>query len=99
VEFYLNKSDCIQEVVVWGFEDEKTGDTVVQAEIFPDYSAIEEKFGKISGDELRRILKKEIDGINEHMPLYKRVKRFEIREEEFEKTTTRKIKRHTANHG
>lgn len=98
VEFYLNKSDYIQEVVVWGFDDEKTGDTVVQAEIFPDYPAVEEKYGKISEDELKRILKKEIDGINEHMPLYKRVKRFEIREEEFEKTTTRKIKRYTANH-
>lgn len=96
VEFYLNKSDYIQEVVVWGVDDEKTGDTVVQAEIFPDYPAIEEKLGRVSEEELKRILKKEIDGINEHMPLYKRVKRFEIREEEFEKTTTRKIKRYTA---
>jgi len=96
VEFYLNKSDYIKEVVVWGVDDEKSGDTVVQAEIFPDYEAVLEKFGKISDEELRRILKKEIDEINEHMPLYKRVKRFEIREEEFEKTTTKKIKRYTA---
>lgn len=96
VEFYLNKSEYINEVVVWGVEDEKTGDTVVQAEIFPDYSALEEKFGKVSEDELKRILKIEIDQINEHMPLYKRVKRFEIRKEEFEKTTTKKIKRYTA---
>jgi len=96
VEFYLNKSDYIKEVLVWGVDDEKTGDTVVQAEIFPDYEAVEEKFGKISEEELKRILKKEIDGINELMPLYKRVKRFEIREEEFEKTTTKKIKRYAA---
>jgi len=99
VELYLSKCEYIKEVVVWGVEDEKTGDTVVQAEIFPDDAAIEERFGKISEDELRRILKKEIDGINEHMPLYKRVKRFEIREAEFEKTTTKKIKRYTANRG
>ena len=96
VEFYLNKSDYIKEVVVWGVDDEKSGDTVVQAEIFPDYDAVFEKFGRVSDEELKRILKKEIDEINEHMPLYKRVKRFEIREEEFEKTTTKKIKRHTA---
>ncbi|HWQ78254.1 MAG TPA: AMP-binding protein [Anaerovoracaceae bacterium] len=97
VEFYLNKSDYIGEVVVWGLDDEKTGDTVVQAEIFPDYPALEEKFGRVPEDEeLRRILKKEIDRINELMPLYKRVKRFEIRKEEFEKTTTKKIKRHAA---
>lgn len=99
VEFYLNKSDYISEVVVWGLEDEKTGDTVVQAEIFPDYPAIEGKFGRVSEDELKRILKKEIDEINEHMPLYKRVKRFEIREEEFEKTTTKKIKRFASKRG
>ena len=35
-----------------------------------------------------------IDGVNENMPTYKRVKRFGIRETDFEKTTTRKIKRH-----
>lgn len=99
VEFYLNKSEYISEVVVWGVDDEKTGDTVVQAEIFPDYPTLEEKFGKVSEEELKRILKKEVDEINEHMPPYKRVKRFEIREEEFEKTTTKKIKRYTANRG
>lgn len=98
VEFYLNKSDYISEVVVWGLEDDKTGDTVVQAEIFPDYPVLESKFGKVSEEELKRILKKEIDEINENMPLYKRVKRFEIREEEFEKTTTKKIKRFAAKH-
>ena len=92
----MNKSDYIKEVVVWGLEDEKTGDAVVQAEIFPDYPVIEENFGRVSEDELKRILKKEIDEINENMPLYKRVKRFEIRESEFEKTTTKKIKRYTA---
>lgn len=99
VELYLNKSDFISEVLVWGFDDERSGDTVVQAEIFPDHPALEEKFGKVpEEEELRKILKKEIDRINEQMPLYKRVKRFEIRKEEFEKTTTKKIKRHAAKH-
>jgi long-chain acyl-CoA synthetase len=97
VEFYLNKSEFISEVVVWGLDDEKSGDTIVCADIFPDYPAVEAKFGKTSEAELKRLLKKEIDEINEHMPLYKRVKRFDIREEEFEKTTTKKIKRYTAN--
>jgi long-chain acyl-CoA synthetase len=96
VEFYLNKSNFISEVVVWGYDDERSGDTVIYAEIFPDYEAVESKYGKLQKDELKLILKKDIDVINEQMPLYKRVKRFEVREEEFEKTTTRKIKRHAA---
>ena len=80
VEFYLNKSDYIQEVVVWGTDDERSGDTVVCAEIFPDYGYVQEQHGKLSQEGLQKILKKVIDEVNENMPLYKRVKRFYIRE-------------------
>lgn len=97
VEFYLAKSDYIKEVIVWGLEDEKTGDTIVHAEIYPDFELIGEQKGKLTEEQLRKLLKKEIDEANENMPLYKRVKRFDIREEEFEKTTTKKIKRYTVN--
>jgi len=94
VELYLSKCEYIAEVVVRGLEDEKSGDTVVQAEIYPAYGVIEQQFGEIPAEEsLRRLIKKEIDRINEQMPLYKRVKRFTIRDQEFEKTTSKKIKR------
>lgn len=96
VEFYLNKSDYIKEVLVTGQEDEKTGETIIWAEILPDREAIEEKNGSLSQDELKKLLKKEIDAANDRMPLYKRVKRFKIRDTEFEKTTTKKIKRYAA---
>lgn len=98
VEFYLNKSNYISEVMVWGMDDEKSGDTIISADIYPDFAAIEEKHGKLSEEGIKKLLKTEIDLANENMPLYKRVKRFEIREEEFEKTTTKKIKRYTAKH-
>jgi len=32
--------------------------------------------------------------VNEDLPIYKKVTEFEIRDEEFPKTTTQKIKRH-----
>lgn len=98
VEFYLNKSDYIKEVIVWGLDNDETGDTHICAEIFPDYEVLEEEKGKLSEEGLRKLIKSEIDEINENMPLYKRVKRFELRDEEFEKTTTKKIKRFTANY-
>ncbi|QIB70423.1 AMP-binding protein [Aminipila butyrica] len=93
VEFYLTQSEFIQEALVHGVADEKSGDTVVKAEVYLDGEAIKEAAGNLSTAELRTFIKKEIDKINEEMPLYKRVKRFGIRETEFEKTTTRKIKR------
>lgn len=93
VEFYLTQNKFIQEVLVHGIVDEKSGDTVVKAEVYLDIDSITQQEGELSTDELRMFVKKEIDKINEQMPLYKRVKRFRIREKEFEKTTTRKIKR------
>ena len=63
------------------------------ANIFPDYEAIAEQKGSLGEAELRALLKSEIDRLNDLMPFYKRVKRFRIRETEFDKTTTRKIKR------
>lgn len=94
VEFYLGKSDFISETMVWGMDDEKTGETLVCAEIVPDYAVIEEKIGKLPPEELMRLMKRVVNEVNDQMPLYKRVKRFELRETEFEKTTTKKIKRY-----
>ena len=93
VEYYLMKSPYIEEVVVSGIDDEKSGDTIVTAEIFPSYSAVNDEIGEVSEDGLRDFIKIAVDEANDQMPLYKRVKRFTLRDEEFEKTTTKKIKR------
>lgn len=93
VEYYLQKSEYIAEVVVTGADDPKSGDVIVTAEIFPDLPKIEEDEGELSEEGLRAFIKTVIDEANDQMPLYKRVKRFHLRKEEFEKTTTRKIKR------
>ncbi len=94
IELYLNKNSLIKEVVVYGLNEED-GDTVICAEIVPDLESLEEEVGKVSEGELRRILQDIIHSTNELMAPYKRVKRFEIRDTEFEKTTTKKIKRHS----
>lgn len=94
VEFYMLKSPYIEEILVFGEEDKRTGDTIVSAEIYPEYNLIREELGEdVSDAGIRDFLKGIIDDINDQMPLYKRVKRFRLRWEEFEKTTTRKIKR------
>lgn len=98
VEFYLAKSEYISECVVYGVEEKETGETLVCADLFPDYPAIEESLGELGETELRKLLKEAIDKANGQMVPYKRVKRFDIRKTEFEKTATKKIKRHLAGH-
>jgi len=95
VEYYLTQSDYILEALVIGIDDEKSGDIVVKAVVHPDFETIAQEKGDLPVRELRELLKTEIDAANELMPLYKRVKRFDIRKTEFHKTTTRKIKRYT----
>jgi len=97
VEYYLLKSPLIEEVVVWG-KDEENGDTVLCADIFPDHAYLKENFAGADAEGIRRLLDKEVDVANAQMPSYKRVKRFDVREAEFEKTTTQKIKRHAVVH-
>jgi long-chain acyl-CoA synthetase len=99
IEHHLLKIPYVKEAMVWGREGERGGDVVVCADVFPDAAYVKEKHGKVlSAAELKQILKGEIDRLNEKAPPYKRIKRFALRDEEFEKTTTKKIKRHTVMH-
>jgi long-chain acyl-CoA synthetase len=99
LEYFLYKIPYIAEVMVWGADDERGGDVVICADIFPDFAYAEETHGgRIGRDELKRILKREIDRVNEKLPGYKRIKRFALRDNEFEKTTVKKIKRHVVVH-
>lgn len=92
VEYYLMKSPYIAEVIVTGEEPDE-GDLIVVAHIVPDREELSEKFGDVSDEELQKIFKKIIRDTNDMMTSYKRVKKFVIRKDEFEKTSTRKIKR------
>ena len=96
VETYLNRSPYIQESLVWGKYDQITGETFVNAQIYPDIEAIKQKLktNEVSQEDIHRIISAEIKAVNHSMPLYKHVRGFTIRENEFAKTTTKKIKRY-----
>lgn len=96
VEAYINKSPFVQESLVWGRYDQKTGETHVNAQIFPNLEAIKEKLKvpQVSKDDILKLFNDVIKNVNRNMPLYKHVKGFSIRETEFVKTTTKKIKRY-----
>lgn len=94
VELYLNKSEYIKESLVYGVEGHGDEDTIVCAKIVLNTEVITEKFGYLPvHDELYKLIKQEVLKVNKKLSSYKKIRHFEIREGEFEKTTTKKIKR------
>lgn len=94
VEFYLNNNPLVYESIVVGEDD--ADETLVKAKIFPNMEAIIEKI-KVqtpSAEDIRNALSDVIKEVNKKLPKYKWIKRFDIRETEFIKTTTQKIKRY-----
>lgn len=96
VEEYLNKSPYILESLVWGKVDEASEETFVNAQIVPALDYIKEKLenDNPTPDEIFKVIDSEVKIVNKNMPLYKRIRQFTVREEEFAKTTTKKIKRY-----
>ena len=74
--------------------DEKSGDTIVKAEVYPDYSLIRNDLGNLTEAEIEHLMNRLVEDVNDKMPAYKRVARVGVRKTEFEKTTTKKVKRH-----
>ena len=94
LESMLLKENAVKECIVTGREDER-GNTIVFARIFPDLKAIGETYGNrnITDKEISKAVSDAVKSINSQVVSYKAVKRFEIVNKEFEKTTTSKIKR------
>lgn len=97
VEHYLYDNPLISEALVFGIE--KDDETYVNAQIYPNMEAIVESLKGItpSKEEIRKIFSDIISNVNKKLPNYKHIKNFIIRDKEFEKTTTKKIKRHGKN--
>lgn len=89
IEEYLYKLDVISECVVIGKERE-SGDVVLTAIIYPDYTKFEGK----SQNEIIEAMKAEVMKINKQLPIFKQIRNVELKKNEFEKTTTKKIIRH-----
>ena len=83
IENKLGENRLVQEVLV------RESEGVIEAEIFPDYEYAAKKKIKDMQSALQGI----IDEYNKEAPLYKRVFKLKVREVEFEKNTTKKIKR------
>lgn len=93
IEELLNKNDYIEEALVTGDYNERKKDTEVTALIVPDMDSIKQLVKKPTKDDIAQIINNVIKSVNEKLPNFKHIKNVSIRQEEFEKTTTQKIKR------
>ena len=91
IEEYLGDIEMIAECVVVGRSESRTAKVDLTAIVYPDFT----KFDENATDEaVISAIEKEISEMNKKLPTYKQVHKIELRKTEFEKTTSRKIKRH-----
>ena len=93
-QLFVNVSE-VKECMVYGKEEEGSKELVISIKVIPDYETIEEKHGKdLSEEDVYKIIWDEIKKVNKKLTSYKAIKNLEIKKDEFEKTTTMKIKRY-----
>ena len=83
LENKIGENRMVQEILV------RENEGAIEAEIFPDYDYVKKKHIK----DVRAALQKIIDDYNQTAPAYKKVYSLKVRETEFDKTTSKKIKR------
>lgn len=94
IELMLGEVEEIKECMVYGKEEEGSKELLISVKVIPDYEKIEEKHGKdLTDEQIHKIIWEEVKKVNKKLTSYKAIKNLEIKKDEFEKTTTMKIKR------
>lgn len=97
LEVLIQNLPYVEECMVFGEEKhEGSGDhdLALAAKIVYKPDAISEICGTLDTAEIEKIIKKDIDAINETIPAYKHIRRLVITDEPMIKTTTGKVKRY-----
>ena len=98
VELLLSQVPEIKECMVYGKEDEKdptNKELIISVKVIPNLEELEANYGKdLTDEKIRDIIWGKIKEVNKKLTSYKAIKNLEIKKDEFEKTTTMKIKRY-----
>ena len=89
IEEYLGNIETIAECAVIGRQN--GSEVNLTALIYPDTTKFKEG---TTMAEMHQVIQNAINDLNKTLPTYKHIKIVELRATEFEKTTSRKIKRH-----
>jgi len=92
IENELLKSPFIAEVMVYGHKIGPHAEEV-HAMIYPNQEALDAHGRAMTLADVETLIRQEVQEVSQRLADYKRIRRFTLRDEEFPKTTTRKIKR------
>jgi long-chain acyl-CoA synthetase len=100
IEDVVNRSPFVNECFVYGEEDAKHDEVialqvVIDAEAFIEFAA--KNNVQITDELVKKTIADVVKNVNKELTSYKQIKKFYIRDREFEKTTTQKIKRYLVN--
>lgn len=94
LEGMLCRSPFVKEAIVVGFANEKRQDNDLVAVIYPDHATLRALYGEIyTRSDVEIELEAVLAKVNESLPEYKRIAMLLVRETEFEKHRSRKIRR------
>lgn len=98
IELLLSQVSEIKECMVYGKEDKEdknNKELIISVKVIPNLEEIEAKYGKdLPEEKIHNIIWEKIKEVNKQLTSYKAIKNLEIKHDEFEKTTTMKIKRY-----
>ena len=94
IEGLLARVEEIKECMVYGKEVAGEKELVITLKAIPNYERIEELHGPgLDEEAVYKLIWEQVRGVNRKLSNYKAIKKLEIKHDEFEKTTTMKIKR------
>ncbi len=91
IEEYLADIELINECVVVGRKSADSDEVILTAVVYPNSDKLP---ADVTDEQVLEMVRKAINAVNRRIPGFKQVKAVEIRKTEFEKTTSKKIKRH-----
>ena len=92
IEEYISDIPLVEEVVVVGRDEKKNGEVSIVAIVYPNAEECEAA-GLTDEEAIYNAINEKLTDINKSLVAYKHVNKLEIRNEPFEKTAARKIKR------
>ena len=94
LEFLVEKHQEVSECMVYGEYIERLQETQLSIQVLPNFEYIQETYGDKQPEEIKKLIEHIILKINRRNVRYKYIRNVYLRENEFIKTTTRKIKRY-----